>query len=695
MSLRDRLVKALFGGVIRAEIEKSSRQIVSHVTGISLDEGVLPEVDFEVYNQMYEQTSWVRAVVGVICKAVTARGYSLVPCRPNADPKNAELLQEFFSNCNPNDTFLEILDDLTRDDYVFGNAFLEIVHGPDGKPRELWNLDATTMRVKADEHGAILGYVQVPRMATTRGHAGKVPFEPREVIHFKLGTKGATLYGLSPLASLILPVTVDKFAQVYNRAFFVNGAKIRGAFIMKDATPEQVERNREYLAARAKNPDLAHSDLVLEGDIEFKQVGVNQKDMEFLQLREFTRNEILAVYGVPPGKVSIIETGNIGAGTGEHQTQTFYEETILPFQMRVAEKINKHIVRKGFGIQDWSFQFNKRAIDEKDQAEIFNLYLQNGVFAPDEVRRLVAPRMPELQKSLTPRQTVVGASRGLVEIENRFVDALARVFREIKAGVTAQLPALRGGPLPPKVKALPRHFETGTVPLGGLALRDVRFPEAAKQLDELEVLLELIDKDRIARVLERFTLEAARKGLSLSAGRAGREADVDEPSLALKEKLKANAISLAGHVSEALKASLRQALIDGIAADETVPQLMRRIEEQLDSGATVRVRPVLDAQGNVLRAGGARRLDRATAAELIARTEANRAYNEGNLDALKQAGVERAQWLLASDACPVCVELAETAPGEKLGKIMPIDEASGELPAHPNCRCTFISVTES
>jgi SPP1 gp7 family putative phage head morphogenesis protein len=97
----------------------------------------------------------------------------------------------------------------------------------------------------------------------------------------------------------------------------------------------------------------------------------------------------------------------------------------------------------------------------------------------------------------------------------------------------------------------------------------------------------------------------------------------------------------------------------------------------------------------VLRAGGARRLDRATAAELIARTEANRAYNEGNLDALKQAGVERAQWLLASDACPVCVELAETAPGEKLGKIMPIDEASGELPAHPNCRCTFISVTES
>ncbi|OGS07190.1 MAG: phage portal protein, partial [Elusimicrobia bacterium RIFCSPHIGHO2_02_FULL_61_10] len=544
MGIKERIVKALFGDAIREEIQKSSKQMISHSTGLSLTEGILPEIDFEIFNQMYEQTSWVRAVVGVICKAVTARGYSVSPSRPNADSRNAERLQEFLANCNPNDTLLEILDDVARDVYVFGNAFLEVVYGPDGKPRELWNLDATTMRVKADQHGSIQGYVQVPR--TSLSGSGKIQFESREVIHFKLGTKGATLYGLSPLASLILPVTVDKFAQVYNRAFFINGAKIRGAFIMKNATPEQVERNREYLAARAKNPDMAHSDLVLEGEIEFKQIGVNQKDMEFLQLREFTRNEILAVYGVPPGKVSIIESGNIGAGSGEHQTQTFYEETILPFQMRVAEKITKHIVRQGFDIQDWSFQFNKRAIDEKDQAEIFNIYLQNGVFTPDEVRRIVAPRMPELQKSTTLSKSIVEASRAALEIEDRFARALQRVFREIKESLAAKLPVLRG--------------------------------QTAKQLDDLEVLLALIDKDKIARIVQSFTLESARKGFELSARRNGIK-DVDEPSLALQEKLRNNALALAANVSEHLKAGLRQALIDGISADETIAQLMRRIED--------------------------------------------------------------------------------------------------------------------
>ena len=691
MSMTSKIVKMLFSSAIREEVEKSSKQIISYVTGISPEEGLLPDIDFEIFNRMYEQTSWVRAVVGVICKAVTARGYTLTPARPGADPKSAETLQDFFSNCNPNDTLLEILDDITRDVYVFGNAFVEVVYGADGKPREIWNLDATTMSVRADEHGAILGYVQSPRYSRSR--EGKVAFETREVIHFKLGTKGATLYGLSPLASLILPIAVDKFAQVYNRAFFVNGAKIRGAFIMKDATPEQVERNRAYLNVRAKNPELAHADLVLEGDIEFKQVGVNQKDMEFLQLREFTRNEILAVYGVPPSKVSIIETGNIGAGTGDHQTQTFYEETILPFQMRVAEKLNKHIVRQGFGITDWSFQFNKRAIDEKDQAEIFGIYLQNGVFTPEEVRRLVAPRMPDIQKSLGPQETIVNATREVVAIENRFADALARLFRDIKSAVAAKLPHLNREAILPKVKAVKLPFVTSFSVCGGLAFRQAVITDAAKQLDDIEVLLEQVDSDKIARIVERFSLEAARKGLQLSSRRAGIE-DVDDLSRALQEKIKASSVALAGHISLAIQAGLRQALIEGIAANETIPQLMARVDSQLDTVAAINVKPVLDADGNVIRAGGVRKLGRADAAEIIARTEANRAYNEGNLDALRQGSVERVQWLLSPDACPDCVDAAESAPGGKLGKIIDIDEASDVLPAHPNCRCTWITVLE-
>jgi HK97 family phage portal protein len=699
VGIKERIAKALFADVITREVEKSSRQLISYLPGND-SSGVLPDIDFEIFNEMFEQTSWIRAVVGVICKAVTARGYSVVPTQPNADPKNAEILLNFFTTCNPNDTFVEILDDITRDVYVFGNAFIELVRDARGTPREMWNLDATTMRVRADEHGAIQGYVQVPRYAT-RG-ASQVDFGALDVIHLKLGTKGSTLYGLSPLVSLILPVTVDKFAQIYNRAFFLNGAKIRGAFIMKDATPEQVERNREYLQARAKNPDLAHADLVLEGAIEFKQIGVNQKDMEFLQLREFTRNEILAVYGVPPSKVSIIETGNIGAGTGEQQTQTFYEETILPHQMRVAEKITKHIIRQGFGITDWAFQFNKRSIDEKDQAEIFNIYLQNGVYTPEEVRRLVAPRMPELEKAAAyeikkkltgARQTIVTATRAVVALENRFVVALGAKFKEIKRTVAAKLPALKVSELHSKVSGIAPSSQVETLPWRFGTLKRPVFSEAVKGIDDLEVILESVDEQGIATVLTQFSLDAARLGLKTTKDRI-RLKDVDDISRELEETLKAGAVSLASNISMSLKETLRQAILDGLSANESIPQLMDRIESQLSGVATIQVGAVTDEAGNIIRAATTRQLSAETLAEMIARTEANRAFNAGNLDALRQAEVEKVQWLLASDACEECVAASEVAPGETKGKVMSMDEADGVLPQHPNCRCVIVVSTE-
>jgi len=652
MGIKDTIVKTLFGDLIKDEVQKSSKQVISYITGTAAStEGVLPEIDFEIFNQMYEQTSWVRAVVSVICKAVTARGYSLTPIKANADPRNAEILHEFFySTANPNDTLLEIIDDLTRDIYVYGNAFVEIVYGNDGKPKELWSLDATTMRVMADEHGNILGYVQIPN-----SKAGRVDFATREVIHFKLGSKGSTLYGLSPLASLVLPITVDKFSQIYNRAFFLNGAKVRGCFIMRDASPEQVERNREYMAARAKNPDMAHSDLVLEGDIEFKQISTSQKDMEFISLRENTRNEILAVYGVPPSKVSIIETGNIGSGSGDHQTQTFYEETILPFQMRVAEKITKHIIRDGFGITDWAFQFNRRAIDEKEQAEIYSLYIQNGVLTSAEVRSLVAPRLPELQKSLDPKKAIANTTKVVIALENKFIEAIRNIFRAVGNAITQQLPGLKGS-------------------------------------NDIEVLLQLIDKDKVATTLERFSLEAARRGLEISAQRAGLD-NVEELSTAAQEKIRAASSSLARDLASGMADRLRAELRAGISANETIPQLMRRIEGWVGS-QTITIKPVLDAQGNVLREASTRVIGKDVLAEVLARTEANRAYNEGNLDALQQAGIKEVRWLLASDACQECADLAEASPGSKLGKVVPLDEAVGMLPLHANCRCTWITTED-
>lgn len=73
---------------------------------------------------------------------------------------------------------------------------------------------------------------------------------------------------------------------------------------------------------------------------------------------------------------------------------------------------------------------------------------------------------------------------------------------------------------------------------------------------------------------------------------------------------------------------------------------------------------------------------------LLARTEVIYAHAEGQLDAFTELGVLelgiQSEWSTAGDdrVCPQCEEME--------GKLFSVDEAHGMIPAHPNCRCTWI-----
>lgn len=81
-------------------------------------------------------------------------------------------------------------------------------------------------------------------------------------------------------------------------------------------------------------------------------------------------------------------------------------------------------------------------------------------------------------------------------------------------------------------------------------------------------------------------------------------------------------------------------------------------------------------------------------AELIARTEAMTAVNEGQRQAWAQAedeglltGDERVEWIATSDACPEICEPLDGTTRPLDGEYDNPDGGDGP-PAHPNCRCT-------
>lgn len=75
-------------------------------------------------------------------------------------------------------------------------------------------------------------------------------------------------------------------------------------------------------------------------------------------------------------------------------------------------------------------------------------------------------------------------------------------------------------------------------------------------------------------------------------------------------------------------------------------------------------------------------------ASTIARTELIRAHAEGQLQAMRKLGVQdlnvMVEWSTAGDSrvCPLCKPMD--------GVTFSIDEASGLIPYHPNCRCAWV-----
>ena len=108
---------------------------------------------------------------------------------------------------------------------------------------------------------------------------------------------------------------------------------------------------------------------------------------------------------------------------------------------------------------------------------------------------------------------------------------------------------------------------------------------------------------------------------------------------------------------------LRIALAEGFEAGESIPQMTERIRDYYKNGYERR-------------------------ATLVARTEVIAASNEGALQGYEKEGVNRAEFYAALDerTCEECMAYH--------GQVRAVRDASGIIPVHPQCRCTWVPVTD-
>jgi Phage portal protein len=337
--------------------------------------------------QAYLACPWSSASIDVIARTATAGGLEVMyeggttgPVKTPDAPENVKKVQALLKYVNPHDDIRQLMRAIITDLLIFGDSFTEVVWVMN-EPVALYPLDPTTMTVLSDEHGVIKGYVQkTPTNRIAR-------FKPNEVIHVKFDSPGDTLYGVSPTQKNILPITSWLFTAALIKETMKRGDPLRAHVDWPLALPEsEMKRLQQQYATRNLGARNIGNLFETKGGAIVREMGMNQTN-NWLNILQQRRDEILSGYGVPPSKVGVIESGNIGGGTGTSQDKMFRVNTVGPIQELVLEKFSFALMYQAYGITDWVLKFG--VVDWRDD-EVIELIrdqrIRNGSWTLNRAR---------------------------------------------------------------------------------------------------------------------------------------------------------------------------------------------------------------------------------------------------------------------------------------------------------------------
>jgi HK97 family phage portal protein len=319
-------------------------------------------------HQAYLTCPWVAAPIDLIARTVTAGGLQVVADTAEdgevpPDPPQVARLKRLLKYTNPREDMVQLLRSAVIDLNLFGDAFIEVVTLL-GEPVALYTLDATTMTVVADDHGEVTGYVQ---QVDGAGGSRTAEFTPEQVIHISLDAPRGGIYGVGPAQKSLLPVTAWLFAEATIKECFRRGDPPRLHVDLGHAQDTEVQRWREQYQVFNLGPKAVGTPVITTNG-GLIQVLDPRKVTDYLDTTRQLRDEIIACFGTPPGKLGIIETGNLGGGTAEGQDKTFRVNTVIPIANLVLEKMNFHLLQQGFGITDFHIEFGE--IDFRDSTVV-------------------------------------------------------------------------------------------------------------------------------------------------------------------------------------------------------------------------------------------------------------------------------------------------------------------------------------
>lgn len=661
MKLKDRL-KILFTGELEEKASQTFPVIYREVEHGLLDTSKLTTT--RQYAKTFATDTWVYICVDKIAKAIA--GLPLKVYQKTVTGGRLEVdnrISRLLKNPNPYQTRYEFWYTTVLGLELMGNAYWEIVRNAFGLPVEIYTLRPDRMQILPDPKAYVKGYLYKVNLK-------EIGFNANEIIHLKSPHPTDDYYGLSPISAARRSVLLDRYAQEHAEEFFKSG-EMPGVVLEYDGTLSDAEYkrlNQRWKAAHGGRKK-AHRTAILEGGLKGKNLGMTSQDAQFIKQRKMSREELCAIYDIPPAMVGLLEYANYA--NVQVQKIIWYTQGIRPRTNMKAESINKFLIPqfKQYENDNLYAEFLMDEVlkaDEETRYKQYDMAVKGGWMLINQVRAKENwPALPWGNRWYYPLNLMPTeeASESGKTGKKYFVFSKERMWETLLRNRDRRLKKIRTEFKKNVGKVL---SEQAKLVIGRMEGEK----SSIKQYDLTDWLL-TYDEELMMYTKNKYLLERSLKaGVMNSIDLVGITIDFDVTSPWVVKAVE----NVGKNFSEGMKGfykdvekRLKDELKAGIKEGEGIPELSERVK---------------DVFGNITK----------SKSEGIARTETAFAYGEGNMDGMKEVGVTHHEWVYGGGPCTYGECPMNDGAVVEIGKVFP----SGHLhePAHPFCTCVCVPFTE-
>jgi len=626
----------------------------------------------------FQASVWAYRSILKIAENIASVELLIVQEKGNEEaPVRDRKILSLFDRPNPDYSFREMLKRTAMLLDTWGEAFWYLERKNITQiPSSMRLLHPRHMRAVTNEEGDLLYWV----------YREKEKLEPFEVVHFKHYNPVAenNIRGLSPLDVVILSIEQDFLSSLFNRNFFEQGAVLSGYIKVPETLSDaQFRRLRQQFEDRHAGVSKAHRIAVLEGGMDFKESQITQRDMQFVDMKKITREEIFTAFGTNPVVLGIYEDVKSYEGI-KTAHKTFWQETIIP-RLKLMEDTLYHSLFADIGDGSIYPKFdlaNVEALQEDfdKKVEVAEKLWKMG-YPLNEINRRLELGLAEVPwgdswwaeptkvpmgsmgegtgEKAPPKPIPKDASKEEFEKIRYWEQFVEDVYAPLEEALQKKM---KGFFYRQRVKVLEE-------------IRNLPSLKALIRKDYAEILLDWDGELRELRgILERFYEKAVDRTLEYTPKEIGWTGFAYEP---LKKEmlgtLNLRIKTIPEQILRTLKRDLKLAITEGLVRGETVNEIQDRIRRVYNMASS--------------------------RALTIARTETVSAVMSGRMKMFEAAGIKKNMWVTAKDEYVRSSHALQDGYIQLVGKKFPNGCRFPGDPTAPaaeviNCRCVLVPVVK-